>query len=221
MQHALLTPRIPLAALALASLALVAAPAHAGRPLAVDDAGVSQAGGGQVELWWEGRSGTRGGLYAAPAYAPIAGLELGALLGRDLAGSSTLQGLHAKWQWSPSKDQGCNAASSLAVLHSRAAGGSTPALTLIGSCAAAWGTVHANLGAQREPGLSWLPTWGLALEKTWGQVTGHAEAFGVRHSAPTFQIGARWEWAPGWQLDGSLGRQSGNSLLSVGLKRAF
>ncbi len=73
--------------------------AHAGRPLGVDDAGVNDAGHGHLEMWWEGPRGERGTVLAAPAYAPIEGLELGALLARDLQGHATLQGVQAKWLW--------------------------------------------------------------------------------------------------------------------------
>lgn len=201
----------------------LAVPAHAGRPLSVDDAGLNEAGTGHVEVWWEGARTQPGTVYAAPAYAPVEGLELGAVLARDRAERQTLQGLQAKWQWSPSQEQGCNAASSAAVLQRRDGneGRRTLALALLGTCAAPWGSVHTNLGAQREPNLPWQPTWGLALEKSWGVFTTHAEAFGVRHTAPTFQMGARWDWAAKWQLDGTVGRQSGHTLLSVGLKRGF
>lgn len=195
--------------------------AHAGRPLAVDDAGLNEAGNGHIEVWWEGARGERGTAYAAPAYAPIEGLEVAAVLGRDASERNTLQGLQAKWQWSPSQNEGCNAASSVGVFHRHGSGGNTLALNAIGSCAADWGQVHGNLGAQRAPGASWQPTWGLALEKTWGAVTAHIEAFGERHNAPTFQTGARWQWAPQWQIDGTVGRQSGHTLLSVGLKHSF
>jgi hypothetical protein len=95
---------------------------------------------------------------------------------------------------------------------------------LIGTCVTGWGAAHVNAGAQRErqsaPG-TWLPTWGLALERPFGAVVGHIEAFGVQRSASTFQTGLRWEWTPGWQLDGSIGRQSGVTFLSSGFKYSF
>ena len=87
------------------------------------------------------------------------------------------------------------------------------ALNLIGTCAATWGVVNANLGSQRERGQSWRATW--------GAITPHLEAFGTQHSAPTFQTGARWEWAPGRQLDATIGRQQGRTLLSVGFALGF
>ena len=215
----------PMAATALATtLGIIASPPHAGRPLSVDDAGLNDAGNGHIEVWWEGARGQRGTVYAAPAYAPIEGIEVAAVLARDAQEHHTLQGLQAKWQWSPSQSQGCNTASSAGVSHRLGSSGNTLALNAIGSCANDWGNVHANLGAQRAPGQPWHPTWGLALEKAWGAVTAHVEAFGERHNAPTFQTGVRWEWEPQgqkWQIDGTVGRQSGHTLLSVGFKRGF
>lgn len=199
--------------------------AYAGRPLSVDDAGVNEAGRGHLELWWEGPRGERGTVLAAPAYAPVEGLELGALLARDLQGRATLQGLQVKWLWTPMPEQGCNAASSAGAQHTRKTTGNTVSAALMGTCTGNWGAIHANLGAQREPQARWLPTWGIAYERGYprpsGDMTAHIEAFGSRHGAPTFQTGLRWEFAADWQLDGTVGRKQGATLLSVGLKRSF
>lgn len=187
----------------------------------MDDAGVAEPAGGQLEAWWEGARGARGSAYLAPAYAPWQGIELGGVLARDRDGHATLHGLQAKWLWSPSRDEGCNAASSVGVVHTRHTTHNTLALTLIGTCATPWGALHANLGALRMPERHWAPAWGFAVERAFGPVTVHAEAFGQRGSAPTFQTGARWEWAPQWQVDGSIGRQQGRTLLSAGIRRGF
>ncbi len=45
-------------------------PAHAGRPLSVDDAGVDEVGQGHVEVWWEGQRGQPGTVYMAPRLHP-------------------------------------------------------------------------------------------------------------------------------------------------------
>lgn len=203
-----------------AALAMVL-PAEAGRPLSVDDAGVADPGGGQLEMWWEGARRAKGTATLAPAYSPWQGVELGGVLARDFEGHATLQGLQAKWLWSASQQQGCNAASSVGLLHTRHAAGNTLALNLIGTCTATWGAMHANLGTLRTPQRQWLPAWGFAMEHALGPATLHAEAFGQRGSAPTFQTGARWEWAPQWQIDGTIGRQGGRTLLSAGLRRGF
>ena len=217
------TPALNL--LAATTALCLAWPAHAGRPLSVDDAGVDEVGQGHVEVWWEGQRGQPGTVYMAPAFTPIAGLELGAVLARDRNERHTLQGLQAKWLWSPAQEQGCSAGSSAGVVHRRQgagqSAGSVVALNLIGTCAATWGVVNANLGSQRERGQSWRATWGASVERSWGAITPHLEAFGTRGSAPTFQTGARWEWAPGKQLDATVGRQQGRTLLSLGFALGF
>jgi len=219
-----LRPR-PLAAAALAALCTALPPAQAGRPLSVDDANVDEVGEGHVEVWWEGQRGQRGAFFAAPAFTPMEGLELGALLARDVGERHTLQGVQAKWLWSPAQDDGCNAATTAGIVHRRLpqgqSGGSAVALSMVGTCAAPWGVVNANLGTLRERGQSWRGTWGISLERAWGAVTPHVEAFGVQHSAPVFQAGARWEWAPGRQIDATVGRQQGRTLLSVGFAFGF
>lgn len=208
---------------ALAAFAAGCPHVHAGRPLTVDDAGVNAPGEGHVEVWWEGVHQERGAVFAAPAYAPRAlpGLELGALLARDLHGRTTLSGLQAKWQWTPPRDGGCHAASSAGLVHAYGENGSTLALMGIGTCTMSWGAVHANLGAFRTPERHWRPAWGVAVESTWGAVTAHVEAFGERDGPPTYQTGALWEWTPGWQLDGIVGRRQDRTLLSLGVKHSF
>lgn len=199
--------------------------AHAGRPLAVDDAGVDDVGQGHVEAWWEGFRGQRGTFYAAPAFTPLEGFELSALLARDRGERHTLQGVQAKWLWSPAQDDGCNAASSASITHRRVArgdsGGSVAALNLIGTCTTQWGVANINLGTQREHAQTWRATWGASVERSWGAITPHLETFGTQHGAPVFQAGARWEWAPGRQIDATVGRQQGRTLLSLGFAVGF
>lgn len=169
------TPALNL--LAATTALCLAWPAHAGRPLSVDDAGVDEVGQGHVEVWWEGQRGQPGTVYVAPAFTPSAGLELGAVLARDRNERHTLQGLQAKWLWSPAQEQGCNAGSSAGVVHRRQgagqSAGSVVALNLIGTCAATWGVVNANVGSQRERGQSWRATWGASVERSWGAITPH------------------------------------------------
>ncbi len=143
--------------MALAAFAAGSSHVHAGRPLTVDDAGVNAPGEGHIEMWWEGVHQERGAVFAAPAYAPRAlpGLEVGALLARDLHGRATLNGLQAKWQWTAPRDGGCHAASSAGLVHAHGENGSTLALTAIGTCAIGWGRctrISAPCGHPRNTG---------------------------------------------------------------------
>lgn len=199
----------------------LAAPVYAGRPLTVDDASVNDAGAGHVEAWYARQPGRAHTWTVAPAYAPIDGLELGAALSRDRTADATTGAVQAKWRITPSLETGCNVGAVLGVAHTRGAGGNSPYFNGLATCNSSWGASHFNLGAVRAPGGPTLGTWGIAQEREFGQVTAHVEAFGQRHSKPTFQVGARMEVAKGLQIDGTLGRSNHETLVSVGLKQSF
>ncbi|NPC55226.1 hypothetical protein [Caenimonas soli] len=200
---------------------MLAAPAHAGRPLTVDDASVNEAGAGHVEAWYARLPGRAHTWTVAPAYAPIDGLELGAAISRDRTANATSGAVQAKWRITPSQESGCNVGAVLGVAHTRGAGGNTPYVNGLATCNSGWGASHFNLGAVHAPGESTLGTWGIAHEREFGRVTAHVEAFGQRHSKPTFQVGARMEVAKGLQIDGTVGRSDRENLVSVGLKQSF
>ena len=145
------TPALNL--LAATTALCLAWPAHAGRPLSVDDAGVDEVGHGHVEVWWEGQRGQPGTVYMAPAFTPMAGLELGAVLARDRNERHTLQGVQAKWLWSPAQEQGCNAGNSAGVVHRRQGAGQSA-----GRARAVWSRSISSAPAPR-PGAWSTPTW--------------------------------------------------------------
>jgi hypothetical protein len=200
---------------------LLAAPAYAGRPLTVDDADVNDAGAGHVEAWYARQPGRAHTWTVSPAYAPIEGLELGGAVSRDTTAHATTGAVQAKWRITPTMESGCNVGAVLGVARTRGAGGNTPYLNGLATCNSSWGATHFNLGGVREPGSPTLGTWGIAQEHEFGSITAHVEAFGQRLSKPTFQVGARIEVAKSLQIDGTVGRTSGETLFSLGLKRSF
>ncbi|WP_372827790.1 hypothetical protein [Polaromonas sp.] len=210
-----------LARFLLATSLLACGFANAGRPLTVDDANTDDAGSGHVEGWYARQPGRANTWTVAPAYAPIDGLELGALATRDRTAASTSQSLQAKWRITPSRENGCNSAAVLGVSQTRGQSGTTPFLNGLLTCSSTWGATHMNLGAQRAPGGPGVGSWGLAHEREWGQVTMHAEAFGQRLAKPTFQMGVRTNLARQLQVDATLGRINRETLFSVGLKQSF
>lgn len=228
-----LTARVRLtrwpAATVLAAASVVLPSAQAGgRPLTVDDAGISAPGEGEIEAWWEG--GTRhrkGAVVAAPSYTAKAlpSLEWSAALSRDRDGHSTLQGAAIKWLWTQAPaNEGCNAASSVGLTRVRHEGDDrTGMVNLIATCLASWGAVHGNVGASRVPHASWQPSWGVALEgpDEVGSITPLVEAFGTRHGPTTLQTGFRWAWSEAWNLNATIGLRRGETVLSVGLRRGF
>lgn len=202
--------------------ATAALPAWAGRPLAVEDAGVNDTGHGHLEAWYGRSNGGAREWNLAPAWAPIDGLELAATLTRETRESLTAGALQAKWQLSPSRDDGCNAALVLGATRTRGVSGTGHFLNGVLSCNAFGpGSAHLNLGTAKDAGAAGGGTWGLAYELPAGGVTPHLEWFGRRGERPTLQLGARGDVADGVQLDGSLGRGNGETLLTLGFKLQF
>ena len=200
---------------------ILGAPAHAGRPLTVDDANVAEAGTGHVEAWYARRPDHADTWTVAPAYVPVEGLELGASFSRDRTEEVTTSAVQAKWRITPSLESGCNAGAVLGVGRRSGAGGNTPYVNGLLTCNSTWGATHFNLGAAREPGEPTLGIWGIAHEHEFGPVTAHVEAFGQRLSKPIFNVGARMEVAKGLQIDGTVGRSNHETLFSLGLKQLF
>lgn len=54
-----------------------------------------------------------------------------------------------------------------------------------------------------------------------GWASGHVEWIAAQSAQPIVNLGLRREIGKGLQLDGSVGRQAGRTLFSVGLKQQF
>jgi hypothetical protein len=193
--------------------------AHAGRPLSVDDANVNEKGAGHVEMYYE-NSGNTKQWTVAPAFAVADGLELALSYSRDTPNTGSASGIQAKYQFSKPKEGGCNAAGALAL--GRSSPDSSIGATLMATCQLGFADLHANLGATRDKlSKTTVKTVGLALEKELGGVGLHIEIVGEEGAKPKVQIGARKELVKNWQLDGTIGRQAGQSLWSLGMKYQF
>ena len=203
--------------------AILAGPAHAGRPLSVDDAGTNAKGEGHVEVW-AARADRATAWNLSPAYALADGLELSALLSRDATNKINGSAIQLKWLITPSRDAGCNVG--MGGGGSRASGQVASAnagfVNGILSCnGTPLGNAHVNLGSVKVSGASASTTWGIALEREVGPVTAHVEWFGIEGSKPTLQLGARGDIARNLQLDGTVGRNNGESVYSLGVKFRF
>lgn len=199
----------------------VAANAWAGRPLAVDDAATNDAGNGHVELWYAQAGSAARAVSIAPAYAPIANLELSAQLTRDTEARLTAYAAQAKWVFIPTRENGCNAGVVVGAGRVQGNSDTTPYGNLLVTCNGGFGAIHMNGGAYKPRGDSAVTTWGVAYEREVGPVMAHVEVFGERGSRAAVQIGLRGNIAPKLQLDGSIGSRDGETLLTVGLKLAF
>ena len=217
--------RFCLSSIAVATL-LLGAPtvAMAGRPLTVDDANVNDKGAGHVELWMARSSDAPGTTVynLAPAYAPVEGLEIGALLSHETASSSNVSALQAKWRITDSKNKGCNFGAVLGLGRAPLDVNTTYLVGLFTCNADSVGSAHINLGGYQTSGVNGTThTWGLAFEKPVSGVTPHIEWFGQEGSAPTSQIGLRGQLNKTLQLDGTLGRAGNATLYTLGLKVQF
>ena len=194
--------------------------AFAGRPLVVDDANVNEVGHGHLEAWVAREPGST--VYnIAPAYAPIEGLELGALLARDRSTSTTLSAVQAKWRITPSQENGCNVGAVLGVAHAQGASNTTYLNGLVTCNRPDLGSFHLNLGLAKERRVSAATTWGVAFEREVGPATAHIEWFGSEGAKPTAQVGLRGNVAKNIQLDGTIGRRDGATLYTIGTKFQF
>jgi hypothetical protein len=195
--------------------------AQAGRPLTVDDANVNDVGEGQVEGWWTRSPDGSRSWTVAPAYAPIKNVELGAGLAREQKTGLQSVNVQAKFRITESQEKGCNFG---AVIGSARTDGesSKEYVNALFTCNdPILGSLHSNLGALDFFKTQRTGTWGLAWERAYGEVTAHIEVYGQQQETPTWATGLRRNILPKLQLDVSVGRQSGQNLLTLGTKWMF
>ena len=84
--------------------------ALAGRPLLVDDANTNEVGRGHIEAWYDNKDKS---FTAAPVYAPIEGLELGAILSKSNSTNENTYSVQFKKLFTATQENGCNTAATL------------------------------------------------------------------------------------------------------------
>ena len=194
---------------------------QAGRPLSVDDANVNDVGEGHVEGWWtRGPSGARSWTIA-PAYSPVQNVELGAGLAREQKTGLETQNIQAKFRITPSQENGCNAGAVIGTARTTGDVSKGYVNALFSCNHARLGSLHTNFGALDFSNTQRIGTWGLAWERAYGDVTAHVEVYGQQHDKPTWATGLRTNILPKLQLDGSVGRQAGQNLVTIGTKWMF
>jgi hypothetical protein len=210
--------------LAVAPLALLVlgTSAHAGRPLAVDDANVNDKGKGHVEVWVARDSDKINTWNVAPAFAPVEGVEVGVSYAKARKSGTAEQAIQAKWRITPSQENGCNVASTLGTVHEKNVGNS-PYLVGIMTCNMPLGSMHVNLTRHNPKDEKNYNSWGVAFERPMGSYTPHIEAFADQGGKTTLQMGVKTEIAEGWQLDATVGRDRQNTanVFSLGFKYSF
>mgnify|MGYP003601164309 FL=1 len=109
----------------------------------------------------------------------------------------------------------------LGIAHERPKAVNARWFNLVMTCTVAPGNVHLNLGATQTARKSAKAFIGAAWEQDLGWASGHVEWIAAQSAQPIVNLGLRREIAKGLQLDGSVGRQAGRTLFSVGLKQQF
>lgn len=202
-----------------ALLLTVLSAAHAGRPLIVDNANVNEKGYKHVETWFE-KTADDQALVISPSYALRSGLEVNATLRTSFNSTPNLLGFGAKYQLTKPVDVGCYSAIALGTAFG--SGSNAIGFNLIGTCKLGGPDLHINLGAARNTSTKDnTRALGIALEKEYAFGTGHVEAVAEQGNKPLFQVGARTQYTPKLQLDGSIGFQGGKSRFSLGSKYQF
>jgi hypothetical protein len=205
----------------LLSLVWLSVSAHAGRPLNVDDANVNDQGVAHVETFWSRAADGSRTLTIAPTYSPLPGLDLIAQDVRTFSGGPHSQTFQAKMQVTAPREKSCHFAWVLGVTQWQKGEGQKSFVSANTSCDMGSGSLHSSLVSARDAEGKDVPSWGVAWEQAFGDWTGHIESVVQRSSKPMVGLGLRKDVLPGLQLDGTLGRQGGKALFSLGTKYTF
>ena len=194
---------------------------HAGRPLTVDDANVNEVGEGQVEGWLTRSPNGSRSWTIAPAYAPIKNVELGAGFSREQKTGLESVNVQAKFRFTESQEKGCNFGAVIGTARTDGESSNEYVNALFTCNHPTLGSLHTNLGALGFSKSQRIGTWGLAWERSYGELTAHVEVYGQQQDTPTWATGLRRNIMPKLQLDVSVGRQAGQNLLTLGTKWMF
>ena len=195
--------------------------AQAGRPLTVDDANVNEVGEGQVEGWLTRSPNGSRSWTIAPAYAPIKNVELGAGFAREQKTGLESVNVQAKFRFTESQEKGCNFGAVIGTARTDGESSNEYVNALFTCNHPTLGSLHTNLGALGFSKSQRIGTWGLAWERSYGELTAHVEVYGQQQDTPTWATGLRRNILPKLQLDVSVGRQAGQNLLTLGTKWMF
>lgn len=226
------------------ALALLCAPAFAGRPLTTEDAGLIETGGIEVESYYfrqtERDTPAVNGLHLQTSVGIGHRTQLGIGVGAsrqynedfDARKSNGEYSIGGKTALKELTDDSYGIALAYGVGRSRDVGErfryDTTGINGVVTVPVDKWLLHANLGWQRSRLAAVnATTWALAAERTGaiGPVDLAVETFGDDHEPAWLQLGARWVVKEDrFFLDASYGVQTGSSrakMLSLGCKLAF
>jgi hypothetical protein len=157
----------------------------------------------------------------APAYAPIKNVELGAGFSREQKTGLESVNVQAKFRITESQEKGCNVGAVIGTARTDGESSNEYVNALFTCNHPTLGSLHTNLGALGFSKSQRIGTWGLAWERSYGELTAHVEVYGKQQDTPTWATGLRRNIMPKLQLDVSVGRQAGQNLLTLGTKWMF
>ncbi len=193
--------------------------ALAGRPLLVDDANTNESGNGHVEAWYDNKDKS---FTAAPAYAPLEGLELGAMISKNNSTSENAYGLQFKKLLSASQESGCNTAVTLGRSFVQSSDDYSVYGWGILTCNAIQsGSVHMNFGLTKANTQSAKQLYGIAAEYPIFGYVPHIEWFHQHGEKSVLAVGIRTEIIEDLQIDGSYRIQDSEPFFTIGLKFQF
>lgn len=230
-----MNPRLPILT---ALLAATVAPAHAGRPLQTEDAGILERGQceieGAAERQKEPGAPTASGQGVQLACGVGGASQVALAASHARAGGLRVQGLRLGGKtelWNGGGDGAAAFTLAWGLTGAKATGQAwehaESELNAVLSVPVPGATLHANLGHRRdELGLRRATTWGLAWEHAGiGAWATMAEIVGDDRDAPWWNLGLRFTARPERLfLDLSYGRQMNGirpSLITLGFKTVF
>ena len=200
------------------SLCFYIVPAHAGRPMIVDDAGIVAANNCQLESWISHTSNINE-YWAVPACNLSGNLEVA--IGRAKIDSTSQTGyltfLQGKTLFKPLETNGWGVGlvyGNQSVIGRNGLGDMFATIPVSFSYLDGGLLIHTNLGLMRmKTSRQILKTWGLGTEVMLNdKSTLTAEVFGQESQKPIAQIGMKhWLYKNQIQIDATYGNQSGNS----------
>ena len=194
------------------------APAHAGRPMIVDDAGTVAANNCQLESWVSHTMNVTE-FWAVPACNLSGNLEV-AIGGARIAGASQtghLTFIQGKTLFKPLEDNGWGVGlvfGNQSVIGRNGLGDMFATIPVSFSYLDGGVVVHTNAGLMRlKATRQILKTWGLGTEVMLNEKsTLVAEIFGHQGQMPLVQVGIKhWLYKNKIQMDATYGNQSGNN----------
>jgi hypothetical protein len=191
----------------------------AGRPLLVDDANTNESGHGHIETWYDNKDKS---FTIAPVYAPLEGLELGAVLSKSNSTFENTYSFQFKKLLSVAQESGCNTAATLGRSSVQNSGDQTVYGWGILTCnSIEWGSVHMNLGLTKANTQSSQQLYGIAFEYPIKGFVPHIEWLHQDSEKDVTSIGIRTELIKNLQIDGSYRTQDNESYYTVGIKIQF